>query len=394
MKKVSYERIRLLDILRGFAIIGTLGTNIWLFAHLGNTDYLFTYAHYDWWASADVLIRYITLFLVNGKLLGLLTILFGAGLEIQFGRLQSRQKRWPGPYLWTTVFLLLEGLLHYTLVLEYDILMSYALTAVIVAFIVKRGDRAIKRTMWITGIIHVLFVSLLFLASLALYLVDGGLSMNMAGSTESLYSTGTWLEQIVFRIENFAVFRLEAIYVLFLNIFLFLAGVRLMRAGAFHPDEKGRAIRRRMLRIGLGAGIPLNLLLFVPGGIFDFPLRYLFAPVMSIGYIALIALLTERFHRWRLWAVLERVGKMALSCYVLQNVLASVVFYGWGWGLGGKTGSLGTVAIWLCISLCLSCFAWLWLSLFKQGPLETIRKIMVRRLSAKERNHDSKTVSA
>ena len=28
----EYKRIRLLDVLRGFAIIGTLGTNIWLFA--------------------------------------------------------------------------------------------------------------------------------------------------------------------------------------------------------------------------------------------------------------------------------------------------------------------------------------------------------------------------
>ena len=35
----------------------------------------------------------------------------------------------------------LEGLLHYTLVMEYDILMSYAVTAFIVAFIVRLGDK-------------------------------------------------------------------------------------------------------------------------------------------------------------------------------------------------------------------------------------------------------------
>lgn len=32
---MSEKRIRLLDILRGFAVLGTLGTNIWIFAHLG-----------------------------------------------------------------------------------------------------------------------------------------------------------------------------------------------------------------------------------------------------------------------------------------------------------------------------------------------------------------------
>lgn len=34
------DRIRLLDILRGFAILGTLGTNIWIFAHAGTSTTL------------------------------------------------------------------------------------------------------------------------------------------------------------------------------------------------------------------------------------------------------------------------------------------------------------------------------------------------------------------
>ncbi|PZD95377.1 DUF418 domain-containing protein [Paenibacillus sambharensis] len=393
MTQASNERIQLLDILRGFAIMGTLGTNIWLFAHLGDVDYLFTYAHNDWWASMDVLIRYLVLFLVNGKLLGLLTILFGAGLELQYSRSLVRKKRWPGPYLLTALFLMLEGLLHYTLVLEYDILMSYAMTAVLVAWVVKRGERAMKRTMWITGIFHGMLILLLFASSLGLYLSGESMPMNHALGTEALYGSGTWLEQVAFRLANFGFFRTEAIFVLPLNIFLFLTGVRLMRAGAFQPDERGRAIRRRMLKLGLGAGIPLNLLLFVPGGVFDFPLRYLFAPIMAIGYIALLALLTERFSRWSLWSMLERVGRMALSCYVLQNVLASVIFYGWGLGLGGKTSSLTTTAVWVLICLSLLFFSGIWLRLFKQGPLEAARKTMTRRFSARERNHASKTIS-
>ncbi len=37
------KRIRSLDILRGLAILGTLGTNIWLFAYLGDINYIFTF---------------------------------------------------------------------------------------------------------------------------------------------------------------------------------------------------------------------------------------------------------------------------------------------------------------------------------------------------------------
>jgi uncharacterized membrane protein YeiB len=38
-KKNKTNRIRLLDIFRGFAILGILGTNIWIFAYLGDLNY-------------------------------------------------------------------------------------------------------------------------------------------------------------------------------------------------------------------------------------------------------------------------------------------------------------------------------------------------------------------
>ncbi|TYP79156.1 DUF418 domain-containing protein [Paenibacillus methanolicus] len=391
--KESKGRIPLLDVLRGFAIMGTLGTNIWMFAHLGNVDYLFTYAHNEWWASFDVLIRYIALFFVNGKLLGLLTILFGAGLALQYDKAQRLRTRWPGPYLLTALFLMLEGFLHYAFVMEYDILMSYALTAILVAWIVKGGARAIKISMWTAGIVHGLLMALLFLSSLSLYVNGDSLAADGALMTDAVYRSGTWLEQIQFRLANFLLFRREAILVLPLNIVLFLAGFRLMRAGAFHPDEKGRLIRRRMLRLGLGLGIPLNLLMFVPGGLFDFPLRYVFAPILSIGYIAVLARLSERFGRWAIWPMLGRVGKMALSCYILQNLLASVVFYGWGFGLGGALHSAGTVAAWLAICVILVVFAKIWLHVFKIGPMEAVRKSVVGLLDRKEKKRDSNSIS-
>jgi len=38
MSTPRQHRIRLLDILRGFAILGTLGTNIWIFSHSGDLN--------------------------------------------------------------------------------------------------------------------------------------------------------------------------------------------------------------------------------------------------------------------------------------------------------------------------------------------------------------------
>src|SRR5690606_288274 len=120
---------------------------------------------------------------------------------------------------------------------------------------------------------------------------------------------------------------------------LFLLGVRLMRSGVFSPNESGKRKRKKLFNIGIYIGVPLNLLVFIPGGAFDLPVRYLFAPILSLGYLALIARMVERNERLWIWRRLEQMGKMSLSCYVMQNLIASFIFYGWGLGLGGKVNS-------------------------------------------------------
>lgn len=363
-------RIRLLDILRGFAILGTLGTNIWIFAHAGDLRYITTFDHSGWWGADDFL-RMIVLFLVNGKLLGLLTIMFGVGLEMKYRQAKRKGKPWPGVYLWAVLFLILEGLLHFILVMEYDILMSYGITAIIAAFIVKGGDRLIARTMNVIGSIFA--IAILSLAGLMLA-SGASVSLGSFDDVAALYQEGTWIEQVRYRLANFLPLRAEAILVIPTNVFLFLLGVRFMRSGVFAPDENGKKLRKRLFKLGIYVGVPLNLLIFVPGGAFDLPVRYLFAPLMSMGYIAILARMIQ-YTKWEwLWRLLENVGKMSLSCYVLQNIMASAVFYGWGLGLAGKLNSAAIIAVWLLISALQLGMASLWLRGFKLGPMETVRK--------------------
>ncbi|SMF00485.1 uncharacterized protein SAMN02744102_00876 [Paenibacillus barengoltzii] len=369
-------RIRLLDILRGFAVLGTLGTNIWIFAHLGDINYVFTFYHAAWWSSLQDFVRVFVLFLVNGKLLGLLTIMFGVGLEMKYRQALKRGNPWPGMYLWTSFILMAEGLLHFTLVMEYDILMSYGITAIIAAFIVKGGDRAIRRAMWIFGGVHGAIMLLILGFGIYLGLSGVHFSMGDMSETRALYGGGSWFQQVQDRLVNFWALRLEAVFVIPMNLFLFLLGIRMMRSGVFAPDEKGRQHRRKLLKLGLALGIPLNLLMFIPGGYLDFPVRYLFAPLLSLGYLALIAKLIERYEGLWLWHRLEQVGRMSLSCYVLQNITASLIFYGWGLGLGGKVDAFTTVLIWMAISSFQIVFASLWSKRFRFGPMESARRWM------------------
>lgn len=122
----------------------------------------------SWWSSWDEFLLTLTTFFTNGKFLGLLTILFGVGLEIQYQSARRRGLGWSVRYVWRSVLLLFEGFLHYLLVFEFDILMGYAVVAIIVAFIVGKSDRFIRRAMWISGGIHVFFSTL---ASIAFALI-------------------------------------------------------------------------------------------------------------------------------------------------------------------------------------------------------------------------------
>ncbi|MBD7943519.1 DUF418 domain-containing protein [Psychrobacillus sp. Sa2BUA9] len=366
---MTSERLRLIDILRGFAVLGTLGTNIWIFAYLGDLSYITTANFTEWWVLEDFL-RMVVLFIVNGKLLGLLTIMFGVGLEMKYQQAIRKGNAWPGVYIWTLLFLLLEGFIHFTLVMEYDILMSYAVTGLIVALVLKRGDTFIKKIMIGVGSFHAIIVLLILVGALV-----GVVNMSL-GSYEgaALYESGTWLKQVENRLFNFVYYRLEAILIVPMNICLFLLGVFLMRSGVFSKTEKGKSQRKKLFQIGMYIGVPLNLLIFIPGGAFDLPVRYLFAPIMSLGYIGLFGILIEyRKFEW-LWSRFEEVGKMSLSCYVSQNLLASIVFYGWGLGLGGKLGSLSIITIWLSITLFQFLFAYFCIRKLHTGPLEWMRR--------------------
>ncbi|OLT26049.1 hypothetical protein BJF83_03980 [Nocardiopsis sp. CNR-923] len=100
-------RLPLLDVLRGIAILGTLGTNVWLFTARGGegvmlygTDVLSPLGAFLTDPSAAGLAQGVFLLFTNGTFLSLLTLLFGVGLAVQFRSASRRGGRWPGPYTW------------------------------------------------------------------------------------------------------------------------------------------------------------------------------------------------------------------------------------------------------------------------------------------------------
>ncbi|MFE3452544.1 DUF418 domain-containing protein [Nonomuraea sp. NPDC059194] len=355
------KRIAALDVLRGVAIMGTLGTNIWIFTHPGGPAQLMGLG-----GDRGAVETFLT-FLTNGKFLGLLTLLFGIGLELQYRSAVRKGLTWPGRYLWRAALLFAEGALHYVLIFEFDVLMGYAVIAVIVAYLIGRSDRVIRSWMVAAGALHVSLVGLLTLAMLTTGDIDS------PTSATALYTEGSWLDQVVTRLRDLPLYRSELIFIIPMGIVLFLLGARLLRAGVF--DERGAALRSRLIVIGLGVAAPLNLATSFAGPAWFAVDRYILPPLVALGLLGLISSITLglRGTPGPVRTALANVGRTALSCYVLQNLVAGVLCYGWGLGLAAELDWLRpwwVPVAWAGICLLFMTLASLWLRRFHRGPLE------------------------
>ena len=408
----TYRRIVALDVARGIAILGTLATNIWIFATWHQMDSVMEQyfdPNFTLWdevraastngtaaEAADALFNAASALVTDGKFLGLLTIMFGIGMEIQRQSAAKRNQRWPGLYYWRAILLVIEGLLNYIFIFEFDVLMGYGLTALAVAPIIARSERVQKVWMWLALSAHVL-VMLLFsvgtylLNSIPLDEVEGGEDIPTFDQSFALYTaTDSYPAMVQARIDDFFGGRFEIPIMFVMGIGVFLLAARLYRAGLFQPA--GAGLRRKVMLVGLGVGIPLDwgLRLFTTGASASLT-RYVTSTVVAFGVLALIAAFYIRRDN-TLGVVgtgLAAVGRTALTCYILQNVLASVVFYDFGFGLAryveGPAGTLLVCGVYLALCALLVAFSMLWLKRFQRGPFEIVMHRAVDMVATKQR---------
>lgn len=387
-RETPSTRLPLLDLLRGVAIIGTLATNVWLFtAPGGEASALFGGAEsvpmgrFLEHPSVSSLVEGVFRTAANGTFLSLLTLMFGVGLALQYRSARNRGRRWPGTYKWRALFLFVEGTVHFTLVFAFDVLMGYAVVALLVAWLLVRSERVQAWVMWSSLAVHLALMSLA--TAVTVMLPTPGGEDGVTAEVLELYASGTYLEQVVFRLENALVLRAEPIGTFALMVFMFLLGVRLFRAGAFGDDATGRRLRSRLLAWGLGAGLPLSLAAALGGEDWALADRYMAAPLVALGAIGLVGAVLDRFGSTGPTATgLSALGRMAMTGYVAQNILLMLVSYGFGLGLTERTAWAGPwwpLALWAAASALLAAGSVLWLRRFRQGPLEALQKKVLAR---------------
>jgi len=97
-------------------------------------------------------------------------------------------------------------------------------------------------------------------------------------------------------------------------------------------------------------------------------------PLQAVAYAGIIALLCQLPIFRKVFSPVAKVGRMSLTTYLTQSIVATTVFYSYGLGLYGKVDVM--TGTWMAIGIFAIqlIFAELWLSKFKQGPVESLWK--------------------
>lgn len=162
---------------------------------------------------------------------------------------------------------------------------------------------------------------------------------------------------------------------------MFLLGLYVGRLGVFEDPLAYRKLSHRATRWGVGVGLLGNLGFVLAAELSDSDVPsamglvttvcFVFgATALCVGYASTLVLLTQRKGWGTRLAPLGAVGRMALSNYLLQSVIATTLFYSYGLGLYGKVGpAVGAVlaAVIFVIQVALS--VW-WARRFRFGPVE------------------------
>lgn len=378
------KRVQLIDGLRGFSLVGIVLANMLIFQYglFGESA-----LHLFGIKGADMAFHSFLEVTVVGSFMPIFAFMFGFGMIKLSESLKTRELR-PKCHLARRFLLLfLIGLLHSTFLWEGDILTFYGITGFLLLLFLNRKPK----TLFIWAIILLTGAGLLGLPAsdpsdpLA---APSQEMINYIVQSQDVYGNGSYTEIKDFRNnadpfgemdKNFILLALVLAPVITLP--MFLLGMRSARIGTFDdPPAMRRTYSHRAAFL-----IPVGLLLKAYGvlapqlGVESWPGTgigtTLGGMLLALGYIYAFALLYTGSGRAALMARFEAVGRLSLTNYLMQSVICTTIFYGYGLGLFGRAG----VFVGALIALAVYCIQ-LWLSpvylkKFSSGPVEYVLRI-------------------
>jgi uncharacterized protein len=372
----SSSRLDVIDALRGFAIV-----SIMLVHNLEHFDLSHNVTGLtDWMKALDSSIWETIFFLFSGKSYAIFSLLFGVTFYIQFHAREQRGEDFRPRFAWRLALLFGFGLVN-SLFYEGDILTFYAVIGLVLIPVARLGNAAvfaIACLLMLQPLEWLVFFKALqhpdvkiadpaswaYFGKNYAYLSADSLSATLAGNiTNGKLATINWTW------ESGRMFQMPS---------LFMLGMLAGRKSLFIVSPQSRRFWITTLLLAALLFIPLyaaqsHLGQWFPNAALRNPLWVI---VSTWGNLALMLVLVSTFvllfHAAPLLRVFAPLGRMSLTSYVMQSVVGSFIYYGYGLGMYRVTGATYCLLIGLTLALLQSWFSVWWLARHKQGPLEAL----------------------
>jgi uncharacterized protein len=360
-------------------------------------------------SGADLVTWVVTHLFFEAKFITIFSALFGAGLVVMFQRAEARHRPLARIYYRRILWLLIFGLIHAYGIWGGDILVTYAIVGLLIFLFRRRSPRTLIIVACLVLLIPV-FASIGFGVFIQkMQAAQQEISMLAAGEdpSEEQQMLADWWDEMrpyfeptpqevaeeleifrdgypgIFRYRAPLVFMGQTMAVAFFMLWrtggVMLLGMALMKLGVFSAS-RSQQFYRRCIFWGYGLG-----LLLVATSAWDLirvswtqphaiqvssHFNYFGSLAVALGHVGAVMLLCQGQALTDLRRRLSAVGRMAFTNYILQSLICTTIFYGYGLGLFGRLSRfplmIFVIAIWLLL-LWLS--PW-WLTRFRYGPVE------------------------
>jgi uncharacterized protein len=199
------------------------------------------------------------------------------------------------------------------------------------------------------------------------------------------YGSGSYADAVTQRLADFKLMLSHAVMLTGWQILgMFLIGAWFVRSGAIARPPEFSHLYRRLRLVAFPAGLALMLASFwmMPTGDFGrmdlswglaTALAMLAGLLMCLGYVGMVVAAS-----WstgavsKLLALLAPAGRMALSNYLAQSLVLTLVFYGYGLGYFEQLPRAWQLPFALALFSLQVAFSHWWLARFRFGPAEWV----------------------
>jgi len=373
------SRLNVVDALRGFAII-----SIMLLHNIEHFDFLYWPNTLPaWMLPIDRGIMDTLYFLFGGKSYAIFALLFGLTFFIQSHNQEKIGKDFRGRFAWRLVLLLCFAFVN-SAFYEGDILSIYA---VLGFFLIPVAKLNTKTVFWIALLFMlqpfewINFIRAIQNPDMQISDPASWAYFGKAGeyiTKDSLINT--WIGNLTNGKMAVILWSWEEGRIV-QNIALFMFGMLAGRKYLFVQSEENKRIWVKTLII---AAISFVVLFCIRHELGDWiksramhrPMRTFvnswtnmaFMLILVSGFVLLFQ--TKFFHK--ALNIFSPLGRMSLSNYIMQSLIGSFIYYGFGLGLYQYTGSTYCLLIGIVLAVVQGFFSTWWMKNHKQGPLEIV----------------------